>query len=99
MVIPTIVGGVTNYLGSGGEPDRGSDMTMHAAVVRSFDRPPRYDTYETPQPAGPHEVLVDVLAAGLHPRVRTAASGRHYTSDGVVPMFNLRTLLLRADVT
>ena len=61
-------------------------MGMHAAVVRSFDQPPRYETYDTPSPAGPDEVLVDVLAAGLHPRVRTGASGQHYTSTGALPM-------------
>jgi NADPH:quinone reductase-like Zn-dependent oxidoreductase len=61
-------------------------MTMHAAVVRSFDHPPRYETYDTPVPVGPEETLVDVLAAGLHPRVRTGASGRHYTSTGTLPM-------------
>jgi NADPH:quinone reductase-like Zn-dependent oxidoreductase len=61
-------------------------MSMHAAVVRSFDRPPRYETYDTPEPTGPDETLVDVLAVGLHPRVRTGASGRHYTSTGRLPM-------------
>ena len=61
-------------------------MSMHAAVVRSFDHPPRYETYDTPEPAGPDELLVDVLAVGLHPRVRTGASGRHYTSTGTLPM-------------
>ena len=30
-------------------------MTMHAAVVRSFDHPPRYEIYDTPEPAGPDE--------------------------------------------
>jgi NADPH:quinone reductase-like Zn-dependent oxidoreductase len=61
-------------------------MSMHAAVVRSFDHPPRYETYDTPQPSGPGEELVDVLAVGLHPRVRSGASGRHYTSTGTLPM-------------
>jgi NADPH:quinone reductase-like Zn-dependent oxidoreductase len=61
-------------------------MSMHAAVVRSFDHPPRYETFETPVPEGPNEVLVDVLAVGLHPRVRTDAAGRHYTSTGTFPM-------------
>jgi NADPH:quinone reductase-like Zn-dependent oxidoreductase len=61
-------------------------MSMRAAVVRSFDHPPRYETYDTPQPVGPDETLVDVLAVGLHPRVRTGASGRHYTSTGTLPM-------------
>jgi NADPH:quinone reductase-like Zn-dependent oxidoreductase len=59
---------------------------MRAAVVRSFDAPPRYETFQTPEPAGEHEIAVDVLAAGLHPRVRSGASGRHYTSTGTLPL-------------
>ncbi|WP_328459757.1 quinone oxidoreductase family protein [Streptomyces sp. NBC_00448] len=58
---------------------------MRAAVVRSFDHPPRYEEFATPDPAG-DQVLVDVLAAGLHPRVRSGANGTHYTSDGRLPM-------------
>ncbi|MET8289876.1 zinc-binding alcohol dehydrogenase family protein [Streptomyces sp. NPDC005132] len=59
---------------------------MHAAVVRSFDAPPRFETFPTPSVRGEHETLVDVVAAGLHPRVRSAADGSHYTSDGSLPM-------------
>jgi NADPH:quinone reductase-like Zn-dependent oxidoreductase len=59
---------------------------MHAAVVRSFDSPPRYETFQTPQPSIEHEIAVDVLAAGLHPRVRSGASGRHYTSTHALPL-------------
>ncbi|MGV9703320.1 quinone oxidoreductase family protein [Streptomyces sp. NPDC003483] len=59
---------------------------MYAAVVRSFDAPPRFETFDTPSPQGEHEILVDVVAAGLHPRVRSAADGSHYTSDGALPM-------------
>ena len=59
---------------------------MRAAVVRSFDSPPRFDTIDRPQSHGEHEILVDVLAAGLHPRVRSGANGTHYTSDGVLPL-------------
>jgi NADPH:quinone reductase-like Zn-dependent oxidoreductase len=58
---------------------------MRAAVVTSFDEPPRYQPFPVPAPAG-GEVLADVLAAGLHPRVRTGAAGRHYTSSGTLPM-------------
>jgi NADPH:quinone reductase-like Zn-dependent oxidoreductase len=61
-------------------------MSMHAAVVRSFDHPPRYESYPTPTPGGPDQTLVDVLAVGLHPRVRSGAAGRHYTSTGTLPM-------------
>ena len=59
---------------------------MYAAVVRSFSAPPRYDTFPAPIASGEQEVLVDVLAAGLHPRVRSGANGSHYTSDGTLPM-------------
>ena len=59
---------------------------MHAAVVRCFDRPPRYETVETPEAGGEHELLVDVLAAGLHPRVRSSANGSHYTSGDELPL-------------
>ncbi|PNE38162.1 MULTISPECIES: hypothetical protein [Streptomyces] len=41
---------------------------MHAAVVTAFGRPPRYQQHPDPRPAE-GEVLVRVLAAGLHPRV------------------------------
>jgi NADPH:quinone reductase-like Zn-dependent oxidoreductase len=61
-------------------------MSMHAAVVRSFEHPPRYEKHAAPEPSGPNEELVDVLAVGLHPRVRTDAAGRHYTSTGTIPM-------------
>ncbi|MBQ0825462.1 quinone oxidoreductase family protein [Streptomyces tagetis] len=59
---------------------------MYAAVVRSFDTPPRFEEFPTPRPSAADEVLVDVLAVGLHPRVRSAADGTHYTSDGALPM-------------
>ncbi|WP_405782621.1 zinc-binding alcohol dehydrogenase family protein [Streptomyces sp. NBC_00859] len=58
---------------------------MHAAVVRSFDRPPRYEEFATPKETAGHDLL-DVLAAGLHPRVRSGANGTHYTSDAQLPL-------------
>ena len=48
---------------------------MNAAVVTSFAEPPHYQQAEVPQPRTPGEFLVEVLAAGLHPRVRTGAAG------------------------
>jgi NADPH:quinone reductase-like Zn-dependent oxidoreductase len=60
-------------------------VKMHAAVVTSFDEPPHYLPFAVPEPAD-GQVLVDVLAAGLHPRVRTGATGKHYTSTGTLPM-------------
>jgi len=45
---------------------------MKAAVVRSFDAPPQYEDFEAPPLHEPDDVLVDVLAAGLHPRYEAA---------------------------
>ena len=59
---------------------------MHAAVVRAFDRPPRYESMPDPEPGGEHEVVVRVLASGLHPRVRSSANGSHYTSTEELPL-------------
>jgi NADPH:quinone reductase-like Zn-dependent oxidoreductase len=59
---------------------------MKAAVVSSFGSPPRYQDFPAPPGAGDDEMLVDVLAAALHPRVRSQASGSHYTSTGELPL-------------
>jgi NADPH:quinone reductase-like Zn-dependent oxidoreductase len=60
--------------------------TMNAAVVTSFDQPPHYQHFDVPQPTTEDEMLVDVLAVGLHPRTRTGAAGAHYTSSATLPM-------------
>jgi NADPH:quinone reductase-like Zn-dependent oxidoreductase len=62
------------------------EVIMKAAVVSSFDSAPRYQDFPVPTPAGDDEVLVDVLAAGLHPRVRSQADGSHYTSTDALPL-------------
>ncbi|WP_339224318.1 zinc-binding alcohol dehydrogenase family protein [Paenibacillus sp. FSL H8-0332] len=59
---------------------------MYAAVVRSFDSGPKYEKIAAPAPSGEHEALVDVLAAGLHLRVRAQANGSHYTSTDELPL-------------
>lgn len=59
---------------------------MRAAVVTSFDAPPTCQEHPEPSPQGPDEVLVDVVAAGLHPRVRSQANGSHYTSSDALPL-------------
>ncbi|WP_399047921.1 zinc-binding alcohol dehydrogenase family protein [Streptomyces evansiae] len=59
---------------------------MRAALVRTFGTPPRWEEVGPPPAPGPGDVLVDVLAAGLHPRVRSAADGSHYTSRGELPL-------------
>jgi NADPH:quinone reductase-like Zn-dependent oxidoreductase len=58
---------------------------MKAAVVRSFDAPPCYEEFDLPAPSV-DDVVVDVLAAGLHPRVKSSASGSHYADERVLPM-------------
>jgi NADPH:quinone reductase-like Zn-dependent oxidoreductase len=59
---------------------------MYAAVVTSFNAPPRFAQMDAPEPHGEHEVVVDVLASGLQPRVRSQANGSHYTSTDVLPL-------------
>jgi NADPH:quinone reductase-like Zn-dependent oxidoreductase len=59
---------------------------MHAAVVTTFDRPPAYREIPSPTPQTADEVVVDVIASGLHPRVRSQADGSHYTSSGTLPL-------------
>ena len=57
---------------------------MKAAVIRDFQQGPRYDAIELPAQA--EGVPVAVLAAALSPRVRSGASGQHYTSSGALPL-------------
>jgi NADPH:quinone reductase-like Zn-dependent oxidoreductase len=59
---------------------------MKAAVVYSFGTAPRYQDFPAPAPTGEHDMLIDVIAAGLHPRVRSQADGSHYTSTGELPL-------------
>jgi NADPH:quinone reductase-like Zn-dependent oxidoreductase len=59
--------------------------TMQAAVVTDFDAPPRCSPFPVPTAAG-DQALVEVVAAGLHPRVRTGARGAHYTGRPALPM-------------
>src|SRR5271154_3784574 len=57
---------------------------MKAAVVHSFDSPPRYTSFADPV-AAEGERLVTVTAAGLHPIVKALAKGTHYGSSGELP--------------
>lgn len=58
---------------------------MKAAVVHTYSHAPRYEDFADPIPLE-GEVVVDVLAAGLHPIVKLLASGTHYGSSGILPM-------------
>jgi NADPH:quinone reductase-like Zn-dependent oxidoreductase len=59
---------------------------MKAAVVSAFDQPPRYDDSPDPVAANSGELVVDVVATALHPRIRSQANGSHYTSTGELPL-------------
>jgi NADPH:quinone reductase-like Zn-dependent oxidoreductase len=59
---------------------------VKAAVVSSFGAAPRYQEFPAPAAAGAHDMVIDVIAAGLHPRVRSQADGSHYTSTGELPL-------------
>lgn len=59
---------------------------MHAAVVTDFAKPPAYQDFPEPQPVHATDALVDVVAAGLHPLVRSRAAGTHYSSTGELPI-------------
>jgi NADPH:quinone reductase-like Zn-dependent oxidoreductase len=59
---------------------------VRAAVVTRWGSAPRYQEFPDPVPADEDEILVDVLAAGLHPRVRSQADGSHYTSTDELPL-------------
>jgi NADPH:quinone reductase-like Zn-dependent oxidoreductase len=58
---------------------------MKAAVLESPQALPEYKDFEelVPQPG---ELPVRVLAAGLHPVVKSRAKGSHYTSSGQFPL-------------
>jgi len=57
---------------------------MQAAVVNVLGEAPKYQSFPDPV-AQDGEALIKVRVAGLHPIVKTRASGAHYSSDGVVP--------------
>ncbi|QIL90966.1 zinc-binding alcohol dehydrogenase family protein [Microbulbifer sp. SH-1] len=59
---------------------------MKAAVITSSDQPPRYSDFPDPTPNGPGEILVEVLAVGLHHLTRGRASGTHYSSTRGLPL-------------
>lgn len=57
---------------------------MNAALVESFDKPPHYGVFREPI-ANDGEKVVTVSAVGLHPIVKSLASGKHYGSTGQFP--------------
>src|SRR5580704_12656910 len=58
---------------------------MKAAVVAAPYATPEFGEFSEPQVDDGYE-LVELVAAGIHPIVRSLAAGRHYGSTGVWPM-------------
>lgn len=58
---------------------------MKAAVLHSFNTPPRFEQFPEPTAEG-DEVIVHVQAAALKPVDKQIASGSHYTSPGKLPI-------------
>ncbi|MEV6028647.1 zinc-binding alcohol dehydrogenase family protein [Streptomyces sp. NPDC052036] len=58
---------------------------MKAVTVASFGSPPKLVELPAPSAVGAHDLLLDVLAVGLHPIVLAQADGSHYTSPRAVP--------------
>lgn len=59
---------------------------MKAAVLSSFDTPPLYADFAEPVASGRDEMLVEVLAVGLHHITLAKATGRHYSGTGALPL-------------
>lgn len=59
---------------------------MHAAVISAADAPPVYRDHPDPAPRYGDELVVEVLAAGLHHLTRSKANGSHYSSNGMYPL-------------
>jgi NADPH:quinone reductase-like Zn-dependent oxidoreductase len=58
---------------------------MKAAVIRGPGGVPEYGDFADPVPADGREI-VELVAAGIHPVVRSLAEGRHYGSTGGYPL-------------
>jgi NADPH:quinone reductase-like Zn-dependent oxidoreductase len=58
---------------------------MKAAVITTPGTEPVYGDFAEPQESEQAQ-LMQVLAAGIHPVVRSLASGRHYGSEGAYPL-------------
>jgi NADPH:quinone reductase-like Zn-dependent oxidoreductase len=59
---------------------------VKAAVVTEFGTAPAFADVPEPTPPTKDEIVVDVLAAALSPRVRSQAAGTHYTSGAELPL-------------
>jgi NADPH:quinone reductase-like Zn-dependent oxidoreductase len=59
---------------------------MHAAVITAYDAPPVHREHPEPVRTGENDMVVDVLAAGLHHLTRAKANGSHYSAAAELPL-------------
>jgi NADPH:quinone reductase-like Zn-dependent oxidoreductase len=59
---------------------------MKAAVLTSFNQPPRYEDFAEPVAKRRGEVPVTVLAAALHHLTLAKATGKHYSGSAALPL-------------
>jgi NADPH:quinone reductase-like Zn-dependent oxidoreductase len=59
---------------------------MHAAVLLTSGAAPAYCEQPEPVATNEHEMVVEVLAAGLHHLTRAKADGSHYSAAGRFPL-------------
>jgi NADPH:quinone reductase-like Zn-dependent oxidoreductase len=67
------------------EPGKENGGGMKAMIVRAPDATPEYGDFAEPIVSEGRE-LVTLVAAGIHPVVRSLAVGRHYGSTGAWPL-------------
>ncbi len=77
---------ITNHYKVVGKTNHFREATMHAAVIATADAPPVYRDHPDPTERHDDEMVVEVLAAGLHHLTRAKAIGVHYSSNGVYPL-------------
>src|SRR5580698_1198485 len=58
---------------------------MKAAIIGAPEASPEYGEFPEPQVSEGYE-LVELVATGIHPFVRSVAAGRHYGSTGTWPL-------------
>ncbi|MEU1090845.1 zinc-binding alcohol dehydrogenase family protein [Streptomyces sp. NPDC005576] len=59
---------------------------MRAAIVTAYGASPAYGDHPEPVARGDHQMVVEVLAAGLHPLTRAKANGTHYSATAALPL-------------
>lgn len=69
---------------------------MKAAVIREAGAVPEFADFTDPAPGAEH-MPVELIAAGIHPVVRSLASGRHYASAGAWPLVPGVDVVARAE--